>query len=132
MDLEEGAFERLKLNGEIEIGVHDARAHLAGLEFERQGARTQLVLRGKLGELRALAGLAPAYAELLSRVASEDAQRDASIRLLASPKLGAEIALAIEALGAVTPDSWLGDPTLANLLFALDRYEPEAVGISEP
>lgn len=131
MDLEEGEFQRLRLNGEIEIGVHDARAHLTGLELERQGARVTLALKGPLGELRALAGLAPAFAELLSRVAEDDASRAGSLRLVATPALASEIASAIEALGPVTPQEWLGDPTLANLLFALDRYAPEAVGIIE-
>lgn len=121
--------ESLKLHGEIEVGVYGEVAKLTDLNLERRDGRVRVELRGPIGELRKLGRLAPAYASILVFVAAEKPEQQGLLKLLASPALDEEIARAVEAAGsALSPQEWLEDPTLANLLFALDRYEPEAAG----
>ncbi|MEA3199209.1 MAG: hypothetical protein QOE90_637 [Thermoplasmata archaeon] len=121
--------ESLKLHGEIDVGVYGEVAKLTDMRLERAGGRIRLTLEGPVGELRKLGRLAPGYAAILVHVAGQDAAQAGVLKLLAPPALADDISGAIEALGeGATPEEWLADPTLANLLFALDRYDPEAVG----
>lgn len=119
----------LKLTGEIEIGVYGEIAKLTGLELERRDGVVRVTLRGPVGELRKLAPLSPSYAAMLVHLARENAAQEGLLKLVSKRDLAEEIARGVEAVGeAATPDDWLRDPTLANLLFALDRYEVEASG----
>jgi hypothetical protein len=123
-----GSFRQsLKLSGEIDLGWKGAVARLARVEVERRGADLRLKLEGSLAELRKLAVVSPAYATLLDRVASDDGARRATLMLVATPALSAQMA-AVEA-GMGLADEWLDNAEWAGLLFSLDRHEPESVGI---
>jgi hypothetical protein len=128
MDDDAASFRQsLKLSGEIDLGWKGVVARLARVEVERRGADLRLKLEGLLAELRKLAIVSPAYAALLDRVANDDGARRATLTLVATPALSAQMATIEAGLGLA--DEWLDNATWAGLLFSLDRHEPESVGI---
>lgn len=128
MDGDATMRKALRLTGEIEVGWREARARLTRMEYLHEGADVRLVLAGPLGELRALSLVSPAFAAMLDLVAQEEGTREGTLRLRASSALAKELEQAEARMDAL-PDAWLQDAAWTGLAFALDRYEPESVGV---
>lgn len=133
-DEDTGLRHRMRLTGDVQLGAAGSIAILRGFELERHGELDKpgglfrLTLRGDLAQLRKLAAVHEGFAKTLGLVADEAGDRDAKLALRATDPLIADLAAALPETAATIQDAFEVEPWLA-LVFALDRYEPESVGI---
>jgi hypothetical protein len=137
MDMDEGEVRgRLRFTGELTIRVPEGEVTLTSLEVEAQGGlrqpkgRVAMTLVGPLREVRKLAGLAPAVADLLAHVKEEDAAQVGEITLVATPALVERLRAAGEAFDGepMGEELFQNEPYVA-ALFSLLEYVPEKVSI---
>ena len=118
---------RIRLTGEIDVGTPWFTARFAAVEIRRDDATWRTRFEAPLWEIRKLASVGAPYAGLLASVADQPDDANATLGLVAPPALGAD--LSREEAAAGSPQEWLKREPFAALFIALDRWEPESVGI---
>lgn len=139
MDDAARTWANLSLKGDIDLGVPGgAHAHLTAARFRMDGDAAwvtrdvRLELEGTLGELRKLATLGATYRAMLDLAAV--APDDALGRLILNAPRGLveDMARAAATLPEdALPNQWLEHAPWATLAFALDRYEPIGVSVTQ-
>lgn len=128
----------LRLTGEIDLTLPDHRvARCTSVQLARDGSMRsgegalRLALGGPIGELRKLAQVSAPLRGLLETARDADDERAGEIRLIATRSLLEELGRAAREMPPTAGVAdLLSSPEWAMLLFSLDQYDPESIGVA--